>query len=244
MSGVERKVEDVVMDYNCNYLQFDEYFKKIKTENFKYLPFVGINFSKSVIKTLIVGESLYKWGKTPAEKEKCEKEISSEFFLRKTVIEQGLNIKKGKKYHRFYRNIERLIKGNDIENFEKRMNFWSEFSFHEFILESMGSLNQRPTIHQYKDGAKALIEVSEILKIEKCIFLGSEFEKFDIIQKEFEKHNFEVIKFERKKIGRNWGRKRIFKKDKLEITIYFVKHPSAFFSWKLWHNFIKGNKNV
>ena len=242
MSEIERNVENVVKEYNCDYLQFDEFFKKIKTENFKYLPFVGTNFSRSAIKTLIVGESLYKWGKSPAEKEKCEREISSEFFLRKTVIEQGLNIKKGKNYHRFYRNIEKLINGNDIDSFEKRMNFWSEFSFHEFILEPMESLNQRPTIQQYKAGAKALIEIIEILNIEKCIFLGSEFEKFDIIQKEFEKQKFDVIKFERKKIGKNWGRKRIFKKDKLQTTIHFVKHPSAFFSWKLWHNFIKGNK--
>jgi len=216
---------------------FDHYFDQIS--NLFFYPFIGKEFTDSKQKLLIVGESVYNWESDAARRINAQKQLLSKHFVRKTCIEQGLKINSDKNYHRFYRNIELMHFGKKIDK-EERGKFWKSVCFHEFVLEPMQSIIDRPTEMQYVKGAEVLIKIINLLKIEKVYFLGSEFKKFETIRNELFKNNFSVETFERKRIGRHFARKRIIKRENnYSTTIYFVKHPSAFFSAKKWHQFVK-----
>lgn len=204
--------------------------------NLNYLPWIG-NKSDSK-RTLIVGESLYLWQEKNRDLVDIYKEATSEIFLRKTVSTQGLLLNKDKKTHKFYRGIERLMKGKKNLSTEERVDFWKSIIFHQFVQEPMKDLKTRPSQNQYENGALVLKEIIKLLNIEICVFLGSDLSKVNIVKVAYGEENFIIKDVENSKIevGNTFGRKRIAKYDNKEVEFLFVRHPSAFFSWKKWHD--------
>ncbi|WP_034690904.1 hypothetical protein, partial [Kaistella palustris] len=51
------------------------------------------------------------------------------------------------------------------------------------------------------------------------------------------KENFKIKDIDTPKvpIGNTFGRKRIVKHEDKEVEFIFIRHPSAFFSWKIWN---------
>lgn len=212
---------------------FDDKLKNLTDLN--YLPWIGNKLRPR--KTLIVGESLYLWKESNKDFQEIYNEAISEIFLRKTVSTQGLCLNKDKKTHKFYRGIERLFAGKKDITENERFDFWTGIIFHQFVQEPMDNHKIRPTQQQYKVGASVLKDIIKLLNIELCIFLGSDISKVNLIQEVYGKENFAIKDSENPKIkiGNTFGRKRIAKYDNKEVEFVFVRHPSAFFSWKVWN---------
>lgn len=231
----------VKSDYDCQVEDLsdfidtsnDEVFKNISALN--YLPWIGKRFDN--FKTLIVGESFYAWNDKNKSQDEINKELNSNLFLRDVVSSQGLLLHKDKKNHVFYRNIERLIYGKSAITEIERKKLWTSVGFHQFIQIPMETNRVRPTIDQYKESAILLKELCVRLKIDHCLFLGSDKKKFDSVKNAYGKDNFIPADPDnlRVPIGNTFGRKRIGKFEDIETNFIFVKHPSAYFNWSLWH---------
>lgn len=205
-----------------------------------YLPWLGIDFNKN--KTLIVGESFYLWEENVRNQKEIEEEVKDKNFLRKALSSQGLLLVKDKKKHVFYRNIERLFFGVKNISQESRIKFWKSVAFHQFVQSPMKNNKERPTDNQYEKGATLLKEVCDFLEVKHCVFLGSDYSKFKLIKESYKSENF--ITQKKEAIGNMKGRICIAKSNDKEIIFTFVRHPSAFFSWKKWHKeFIKDTHN-
>lgn len=212
---------------------FDEDLRNL--DGLNYLPWIGNNLWSR--KTLIVGESLYLWKENNRDLLEIQNEAISEIFLRKTVSTQGLLLNQDKKTHKFYRGIERLFAGKKDISEKERFDFWTGIIFHQLVQEPMNNNKTRPTQKQYKIGATVLKETIKLLDVELCIFLGSDESKVNLIKEVYGKENFNIkdIANPKVKIGNTYGRKRIAKYDDKVVEFVFIRHPSAFFSWKVWN---------
>ncbi len=216
---------------------FDDQFINLKSEGLKYLPYVGASFNATNPKVLIVGESVYNWGENNEEKEGVNKRLESDTFAREVAYGHGI-----RNYdidRPFVRNIERFYLNKKQPTENEKIDFWKSIAFHEFVQRPMSSIKERPNNQDYKLGGKLLIKVIEILKIENVIFLGTEQKKIKNIQ------NVMPVAFELNFAEINRTCPKVLKLDNsLNSKIYFVKHPSSFFSWEDWGNWYDNVKNL
>ena len=209
---------------NC----FQEQIENI--ENILYYPWVGFNYQTH--KTLVIGESVYNWGKNELERKEISKKfLKNKLFAQIVIYEQGiLNPFKSRK---FVRNIEKIF-NKENSNIE----FWESVSFHEFVQRPMESLNHRPNKIDYINGAKILSNLLNILKPRKCIFLGTSWSKFINI-KNILSNNYLLEEKHFEKINNAYP--KIIEIYEFNLKIYFIKHPSRGFNIEKWKNFIYEN---
>lgn len=220
------------MKNHCDF-KLDEQFLKI--DGIKYLPWVGKQVIEKKEKLLIIGESVYNW-ETEVEKRKdAQIRLDKNDFARVVAYEHG--ILKPHSERIFARNIERAL-ANDFENENHRINFWESIIFHELVQRPLANKKIRPTKSDYLIGAKVLTSIIKITKPDKCIFLGTSWAKFaslkDCLKLDF---TIEDKHFEK----RNNAYPKIIIIKELNSKIYFIKHPSSFFSPELWKEFIIKN---
>lgn len=214
---------------------FDNYFKKIETHGLKYYPWIGKNFMKTHDKILIVGESVYNWETAVEERKKADSILNKYDFARIVAFEHGIESPIPKR--KFARNIEKVISGCSIIQKNKHAEFWQKISFHEFVQRPMINIQERPQKADYKLGASILVEIINQLQVKKCVFLGTQWDKYAAIEKEIEFGKSVHFGF---KIN-NTLPKIIQINNDLKTKIYFIKHPSKFFSWDKWNDFIEHN---
>lgn len=221
---------------------YDESF--LKTDSLKYLPWVGKNYPllPHDKKILIVADSVYNWGKDEDEIAEAKQMLSENDFVRAVVHEHGLFFSTdwgGVWNSKIARGIERsLFNKNDVSNSE-REDLWPYISFHEFVQRPMSNLDEKPTDEDFNLGAIIFKDILNVLEPRTCIFYGSSYRKIQTIENEF---GVEVEWPTNEQINRTYPKILNIDKGKNKPTrIIFVKHPSSYFSWDLWHQFIVKN---
>lgn len=197
--------------------------------NLVWLPWIGRNFKRTNKKTMILGESFYN----STRKERRE----DKEFLRRHIQRNALNYNSSEN---FVRNIERAI--FCVKNPSNRDTdiFWRSTIYHNLVLRRMPTLEHRPTFNDYKKGWETFLELAKELEIEQCIVYGLEGKKLKAIKtilKEKEV-SFKTRKLETK-IGRTSPRVMDIVVQDVPVKVIFIRHPSAFFSWKKWGEILR-----
>lgn len=220
--------------HSCDF-KYETFFKNLEGKGLKYFPWVGKNFDASEEKILIVGESVYNWGKNPDTIEIAQEKLDLNDYARVIAFEHGTERISPKQ--KFAENIEKAVSGKIFKNKEDNLEFWQNIAFHEFVQRPLKNIKIRPTIEDYKLGSKLLLDIIEHLKINKCIFLGTAWYKFSSIANNIEEKESKHFAY---KIN-NSRPKVLHLLNKHQSKIYFIKHPSSYFSWEQWAEFLKNN---
>lgn len=85
-------------------LSFDPHFEKRPA--LRWWPWVGSQYASSPVRTLVLGESIYEWTKTPREQEIFRSRYARPDALRVTHLNHALQFKRNSRY---VRNIERAV---------------------------------------------------------------------------------------------------------------------------------------
>lgn len=210
-------------------IEFDKVFERINS--LTWLPFIGTNYCKQSKgkKTLIVGESHYF---RPTEKNSLEKHLIPS-FTREIVQEMGFD----REYWgiKLFPNFHRTMMGNDT--FDTNV-FWNNYSFYNFIQRPLNMNKiERPQKVDFDNAWDTFNELLPILNPDRVLFLGnSAAERF----KDFSIRNdvkIEDIKWI-KKIGRAYAKRAFIYNQSSKIQIDFIKHPSQYFSWETWREYL------
>jgi hypothetical protein len=197
-----------------------------------WYPWVGINFSNSPARTLVLGESVYDM---PA-KARWSQRLERKDALRITHQDHALNPKKSSK---FVRNIERAIFNAKKPSPLEITDFWEQVVYHNLVLRHMTTLKHRPTQQDYSSGWKEALNLFRLLKIDQCLVYGLEKQKIIALNEVLNDQAIIVAKRKTPKIGRNTPRVMEIELDSRLVKILFVRHPSAFFSWRKWAAFLE-----
>ncbi len=209
----------------------------------KWWPWIGMEFKKAKNKTLILGESTYIWkAKSTNENERKEEEawirgrISRNDHLR--ILHQNLVLKFNKNT-KYARNIERAIFQSNAPSNADKAKLWASVVYHNLVLRDMSTIKERPTNADYADGWEEMLGLAMLLEIDQCIVYGLEWRKINelisILKTRDERGE---LTFKRLKIAQEIGNSSpcviSIETNGQHLKILFIRHPSAFFTWKKW----------
>lgn len=200
-----------------------------------YLPWVGKNYTQNNNSTLLIPESVYNWEVESIKRKEVEMRLNQSNFVRELILEHGIEHAYSKQI--LARNIERTF-GVDFKNEQERIDFWEGIAFHELVQRPLQNNKDRPKKDDYKTGANVLEQVIAFLKPNQCLFFGTDWQKFSSFkealndQLDVEELHFDKINNANPKILniKNWN-----------TRIYFIKHPSKYYSSSEWKQFIENN---
>ena len=222
--------------------EFDESLK-----NLKYLPWIGkefVNSENKENKILIVGESIYNWGKNKKQQEEVKKKIEEKDFIRKLVKYHGFfhNLSKeekgGGKKGKLFINVEKTYYNSDKFSNEQIENFWESVAFCEFSQKTMENRTKRPSKPDYKEGANNVYHIIKTINPELIILLGTDYNKIRELQNLIKSPAFNANE---KKID-GFVTKRIKFDLNGKKTIVAIGHPSGSFrnyNWRNWAEYLK-----
>jgi len=224
-----------------NYLNenFDEQFKNVP--NLKYLPWVGKEYLKGFNnnKILVVAESVYNWEEDAESKKEVDEIINRNDFARIVAFEHGLYFKAEKPSlwdSKIARGIERAVFGKVDLSEDEKLCFWTSIVFHEFVQRPMSGRDEKPIKNDFKIGADVLFDIIHILEPNICLFFGTDYQKIKPISDKF------GLELEYPWDAMNGGQPNamnVFKHNpNVKTSFIFVKHPSSYFSWEQWHEYI------
>ncbi len=197
-------------------------------------PWIGNKFNSANKKTLILGESTYNWN---PKSEQVKERINREDHLRILHQNHALQLNRKSKY---VRNIERAIFQSKSPALADKEMLWSTVVYHNLVLRPMATLKHRPSYNDYKLGWEEVLYISDILTIDQCIVYGLENNKITSLLEVLKNSN---INYEHNKISSKIGNSRpsviTLNTSTRPLKLVFIRHPSAFFSWKNWGAFLK-----
>lgn len=198
-----------------------------------WLPWVGKSFFNTDKKTLILGESTYFWDQKP----ETAARIARNDHLRILHQNHALNFNRASDY---VRNIERAVFNKKRPNNSEKELLWSSVAYHNLVLSPMENIKQRPTDSQYQSGWIAALELIKKLEIEQVIVYGLEKSKWASLAELLKASG---IDYRREKseiaVGKHVPKKIIMNNGSLDTTLVFIRHPSAFFSWRKWATYLQ-----
>lgn len=232
--------DDCYYDY-CT-PELDERLVKIK--GLTWLPWVGKEYQKSERRVLIVGESHYE-----KKQEKIETIMRDELLSRAVIYEYAILFDWGGQHNptfdnlnrAFYNDKELAFSWNTEENIENRKQLWKSLAFYNFIQRPMlynSEVKERPTSEDFCKGWSVFIEIIKLLKPTDCLFIGtraSDFFEYMMSGLSIEHSNVTWVD-----VGaRAYGRVFSLSIDSYSLKMLSIQHTSQFFSYPLWHSFIK-----
>ncbi len=200
----------------------------LKIQNLKWLPWLGKNYSNCENRIMIVGESHYAED-TPTRLAEFDRiEITRECIEDMGVDNNHYNVK-------FYQNLHFLLANNTKLNTEL---FWSRVCFFNFIQKTMTTSQTRPEYLDFHNSSSVFFNLLEKLEPNYCLMCGVS--SISAIRNNVESSGFKEISFEAfEKIGSSYP--RILKLETplgKKISLIFIKHPSQYFSYDSWKQFI------
>jgi hypothetical protein len=213
---------------------FDEHFKVV--QGLKWLPWVGENFPSIPMenKILLIGESHYY---NPDEKGSLEKH-NDEGYTR--VVIKGLGIEKEyKRYEnkkiapKMYSNIHYTFLGNDSSD---STSFWNKVAYYNFIQEAMNSNNGRPSKTNITDAWQTFDDLINILNPTTCIFLGNSAYKY--FPNQLKQKCIFPPTYDKKTNNSIPKEIRIKLNNGQNLQILMIKHPSNYYSWSAWNEYL------
>jgi len=193
-------------------------------------PWVGAQFRASAVRTMIVGESVYVWtDKDPAA---FARRYASVEGLRETHARHAMNVERNA---RFVRNIERAIFAAKRPAPELKTRLWQSVVYHNLVLRPMASPQHRPSEDDYRAGWIEVLALCRLLGIEQCLVYGLESSKLRALKDVLREHGSAFEQEDRPaRIGAVRPHAGSIGLDDRRIRMLFVRHPSAFFSWRAW----------
>ncbi|MGY6121586.1 hypothetical protein ACW9YQ_14665 (plasmid) [Paraburkholderia strydomiana] len=206
-------------------LSFDPLFRV--RDHLKWWPWVGSEFARTTVKTMILGESVYRWSKGEA----FDKRYALTSALRETHSNHALDFDRNSRY---VRNIERAIFQRRNPSDTQKQTLWSSVAYHNLVLDAMQTVKHRPSQDQYQKGWDAALDLFDVLGVEQCLVFGVEsISSLRLASSARELHC--LIRRHPAKVGRfrpSSGTVRT--KSGRQVSLLFVRHPSSFFSWRNW----------
>lgn len=206
----------------------DNDFKNIAELN--YLPWIGENYAN---KLLIVGESHYG-----EDNEKRIHEVNHPTFTRLAVLDMGVT---GNTYGKvkFYNNIWRI--GRKFIPEISKNDFWQQVSYLNIVQSAMLEGSKRPQPKDFEIGSTAFFKSILVLKPKYCLMAG--LSSFGYITAKAEENSYRITnKIWFDKVGRSHPRQiEITHSSGYKTTLIFITHPSMYFSYNAWGDFLLSN---
>lgn len=225
------------MSENIN-MNFDEQFKNIQA--LKWLPWVGKDFSNlpEKRKLLVVAESHYDW-----HEEGSLEDLEYPEFTRWFI--EGHTISAPNNPTKVIRNTERALFYDNPTN-EQKIGFWQSVSYYNIVQRAMESINERPNDLDYSIGWDTFFKVINILQPDYVLFCGVEASNHTYhFNQAFKDNNFTSDGIQwLDMIGNTYSRiAELNLNDNYNPKLVFIKHPSKYFSWENWAEFIDKEMN-
>lgn len=209
-------------------LSFDPDFQARRA--LRWWPWVGSQYASSPVRTLVLGESIYEWTKTPREQEIFRARYAKPDALRVTHFNHALKFKRNSRY---VRNIERAVLSAAKPTNEHKLAFWSSVVYHNLVLDPLRSLKHRPSQRQFRAGWQEVLDLLGPLAVKQILVYGVG--SVDALKEVAAERQLPCqIDKVPQNINRCYPRAGSLTTPAGEIKLLFVLHPSRPFSWKPW----------
>jgi len=197
-------------------------------------PWIGARFTRSLVRTMILGESVYDWDpKIGAAKRRYARADG----LRITHGNHALNPRRDSPY---VRNIERAIFLRRYPSDVQVRELWASVAYHNLVLRPMQTAKNRPAMTDYVSGWTEWLDLAALLGIEQCIAYGLEAHKIEALRRAARARQVScVVREIGPSIGRHRARMATIEGTGISVRVLFIRHPSAFFSWRAWGQLIR-----
>ena len=105
-------------------------------------------------------------------------------------------------------------------------------AYHNLALDPLKSLKARPSYSQYLEGWNELLELTHLMAVDQAIVYGLESKKIA----EAAKRRGSILQPSpmQTKVGRSRPKLITIRDGDRAMKLLFIRHPSAFFSWRKW----------
>ncbi|SNR52796.1 hypothetical protein [Hymenobacter mucosus] len=203
-------------------------------------PWVGTNYAglPREQRLLILGESHYHWKHKSETAEQVSRYLAGREFTRYFVFDHGYI--SPVKPTRFTTALTRALYGRQHTR-EQKQRLWSSVAYFNRVQRPMASAHTRPTEQDYKVAWDTFFAVLNVLQPGYCLFAGVEICGYmEEMQAAARRHGYTIDGSERRPaIGKTTPRLATVTNAAGESTrLLFIRHPSSFFSWQKWGNFV------
>lgn len=196
----------------------------------RWWPWVGRKFAVSPVRTMLLGESVYDW--SPG-KETCRSRYAQTTGLRISHVNHALRLDRDSAY---VRNVERAFFDTATPSDAQKMALWHSVVYHNLVLDLLDNPKHRPSVNQYIAGWHEALRLCETLAIDQCVVYGVELPKRLALREVARAKGLKLLSRQLVEVqGRSKGRiaKYEWPNGKV-LKLVFIRHPSAFFSWRKW----------
>lgn len=206
--------------------RFDQHFASRPA--LRWWPWVGAAFAQSAVRTMIVGESVYKWGPSAVERYRHAD------GLRVTHTNHALALRRDSRY---VRNIERAFFAARKPSDQQKLALWHGVAYHNLVLKLLESRRRRPTPEQYADGWRELFGLCQLMDVQQCLVYGLEAVKLRTLASAAAQCGHACTIEAAGPLG---ARQATVQLGDATLRLLFIRHPSAFFSWRQWAPIVRG----
>ncbi|AZR42997.1 hypothetical protein [Marinobacter salarius] len=201
--------------------------------NLPWLPWVGSRYRETDKKTIVLGESIYVYG---AGDEQTRQRILKRDSLRKRQMTHGILAEYKSRY---LRNFERAVFMKKRPSSSERTDLWSKVIYHNLSPNLLPSKNDRPKNSDYTAGWEIFLELAQEVQAQQCIVYGLEWRKVEALLSLLAPRDVFIKKRTLSAIGHSRPLLLSILLSTGPLDLLFIRHPSAFFSWKKWGTAIK-----
>lgn len=217
---------------------FDAAFRKCaEKHSLTWLPWVGRDYKKTgEHRLLIVGESHYSNENDPSKRQMSLDEVAKNENFTRLVVQEELDL--AWRNH-FMEGLHRALVGT-INLGKGRARLWQNVAFYNFIQRPMEYNEQdkeRPTSEEFYLGWNTFVSILKIIRPQYVLFIGnSALNYFDAAM------NAQGIDSKAKVLPYMNGaypRSALIEVEGNTSRLFAIRHASQFFSWPVWHDFLK-----
>ncbi len=118
---------------------------------------------------------------------------------------------------------------------EQKLALWSSVAYHNLVLDPLNSLGARPSYSQYMKGWNELLELARLMEVDQAIIYGLESKKIDALAETAKRRGSLLERSPMPtKVGRSRPKLITIRHGDRAMKLLFIRHPSAFFSWRKW----------
>lgn len=196
----------------------------LKISELKWFPVVGMNYRKSAVKLLIIGESHYasenaesdKWNDVNCTRE-CINESQDKHAWENVT----------------YNNIVKLMTGMKYPTSQL---LWENVAYYNLIQTLLSSRTCRPKNEDWIKGVEIVKSIIEILVPDVCLFIGVSSKNYLVDSPE------KIKKFP--PISSTYPITLKIETEKRSTECLLIRHTGSGFSLSKWRDFIKQNEKV
>lgn len=198
-----------------------------------WLPWVGSAYRNTEAKTIVLGESVYVWGRAENH-EKTRAKIDQRDSLRWLHLSKGVaeSFKKGSRKRAYLSNFERAVFLKRRPSALERQRLWSQVAYFNLVQRVMTNRRHRPQAEDFEAGWPQFFRVAGALEAQRCVVYGTEGKKIAALRA---MPDVQILQEQRLPAISDVRPLHLrLAHDGREMEFLFIRHPSAFFAWKEW----------